>query len=161
MLIKIGHKFYPIKLKTSIQNFSLKFNKFSPLQRSLISALAALLSYGAWGYLVNSMHGTHAAFKAASVQGIYSFVLTMLMTFLIEIIYSLVSRYISSRALISAITIVINCILVFSASWWINYIAGIPEIFNTVILGYIFGGIFTVIYVTGLSKDESFLKRSL
>lgn len=125
----------------------MSFVHLSPIQRSLLSAFGAFIVYGGWGYYVNSNHAPQVSFKAGFVQGTYSFLLTMMMTLLIEAIYNLISRYVNAKKLTQVMTILITCLLIFSTSWWVNVLAGTPEIFNTVILGYVFGGVFTVSYV--------------
>lgn len=123
------------------------------MQRSLISAVAGLLGYGAWAYWVNAMHGTDKALMAACVQGGYSFALTFVMTMLIEGIYAQLGAFQSLRQYRKTMTIVVTCSLIFSLSWWINAMAGTPEIFRTVILGYVVGGFFTIGYVGELVKE--------
>lgn len=133
---------------------ALIFERLNPLQRSLIGALFGLLGYGVWAYLVNSMHGQAAALKAACVQGSYSFALTFVMTVLIESLYGLADRIFDAALANKIFTIVITCAIIFSTSWWVNVMAGTPEIFNTVILGYIVGGLYTISYVFGLAGDK-------
>ena len=130
------------------------FDRMTPFQRSLFSAFAALIGYGGWAYLVNSMHGNFAAVKAACVQGSYSFLLTFLMTILIELLYRASCAITQADLLSKVLTIVITCSIIFSTSWWVNVLAGTPEIFNTVILGYVVGGLFTASYVIGLAGEK-------
>ncbi|MFT4629292.1 MAG: hypothetical protein ACI9WC_000176 [Arenicella sp.] len=130
------------------------FDRMSPFQRSLFSAAVALIAYGVWAYLVNSMHGSFAAAKAACVQGGYSFLLTFVMTILIELLYRASCTITDSDLISKILTIVITCCMIFSASWWVNVLAGTPEIFNTVILGYLVGGVFTAGYVIGLAGER-------
>jgi hypothetical protein len=129
------------------------FNQLSLLQRNLLSGLAGFVFYAAWAYLVNYRHGSLAAGKAAVVQGSYSFVLTLCMTMLIEFVYQQLSKSVLSLSLVRWCTIVCCCTMVFSFSWWVNVIAGTPEIFSTVILGYLIGGIFIIAYVSMLAKS--------
>jgi hypothetical protein len=131
------------------------FSRLNYLQRSFLSALAGLLAYGIWGYLVNSPHGAAAAYKAACVQGSYSFMLTFVMTLLIEALYRLFARLSGSVRLIRFASIVSVCSIIYTTSWWVNVFAGTPEIFNTVILGYVVGGIYTVGYVQSLAQHDS------
>lgn len=130
------------------------FERFNPLQRSIISAFAGLIVYGGWAYMVNFMHGIPAAVKAACVQGGYSFTLTFIMTMLIELLYRVASRISRSEIVTNTMTIVSTCAVIFSTSWWVNVMAGTPEIFNTVILGYVVGGVYTAYYVLSLSKAQ-------
>lgn len=130
------------------------FNRLSAFQRSLISAIAALLGYGGWAYLVNSMHGESAAFKAACVQGGYSFTLTFVVTMLIEGLYRSLNRVLLNGRTAQAVTVIATCAILFSTSWWINAMAGTPEIFSTVILGYVIGAIYTTSYVAGLAYKK-------
>ena len=132
----------------------MSFSKLNPLQRSLISAFSALFAYAAWAYMMNSEHGFAAAIKAAAVQGGYSFFLTFVMTLLIEALYGYVSTMVETESLKNTLTWIITCSIIYSSSWWVNVIAGTPEVFDTVILGYVVGGIYTLAYVLGLSAKE-------
>lgn len=127
----------------------------TPFQRSAISAAAGFFFYGAWAYFVNSMHGVEAAIKAACVQGSYSFVLTLIMTLLIEGIYRHLFKLFSHSLLVIWGTVLLCCAIIFSTSWWVNATAGTPEIFDTVILGYVIGGIYTTIYVHALAHGRT------
>ena len=120
----------------------------------MISAFAGLIAYGVWAYMVNVMHGIPAAVKAACVQGGYSFTLTFIMTMLIELLYRVASRISRSEIVTNTMTIVSTCGVIFSTSWWVNVMAGTPEIFDTVILGYVVGGVYTAYYVLSLSKAQ-------
>lgn len=128
------------------------FARLSPLQRSLISALAGFVFYGVWAFWVNHQHGSVLALKAGCVQGSYSFALTLCMTMLLEAIFRFNSRVFNQQHLINWLTVTICCALVFTGSWVINVVAETPEIFRTVILGYIMGSIYSILYVRGLAK---------
>lgn len=130
------------------------FSRLTPIQRSAFSAVWALFGYGAWAYLVNSMHGAAAAIKAACVQGAYSFVITFFMTLLIEALYRGIALVFAHGKLTKTLTVLVTCSIIFSTSWWVNAMAGTPEIFGTVILGYVIGGIYTSSYVFGLARDK-------
>ena len=130
------------------------FDRFSLAQRSLIPSFCGFLFYGSWAFFVNVMYGKLVALKAALVQGSYSFLITLFMTLMLEALHRTLSRRISNRVLSSWLTIIICCSLVFSGSWIVNVIAGTPEIFRTVILGYIIGGLFSITYVFGLSQKR-------
>jgi hypothetical protein len=131
------------------------FQRLSPIQRSLISAAAGFVFYGGWGYWVNVSYGQMVALKVACVQGGYSFLLTLCMTMLLEGIFRFNSRVLSARNLINWSTILVCCAIVFSGSWAINVAVGTPEVFRTVILGYIFGGIYSISYVFGLARAQT------
>ena len=138
-----------------IYNWSMRFgfSELSTSQRIFISAVGAFVIYGGWGYFVNSMHTHEVAMMVAYVQGSYSFAVTLVMTILIEAIYRLCKNLVNNLFLVNWFTILFCCSIVFSGSWWVNAMAGTPEIFETVILGYILGGIYTVVYVFALSKN--------
>jgi hypothetical protein len=131
------------------------FQRLSPIQRSLFSAAAGFVFYGGWGYWINYSYGQMVAIKTACVQGGYSFLLTLCMTMLLEGIFRFNSKVLSATNLINWSTIVICCAIVFSGSWAINVAAGTPEVFRTVILGYIFGGFYSISYVFGLARAQS------
>lgn len=128
------------------------FTRLKPYQRSLLSAFVGFVFYGAWAYWVNMSHGTVASVKAACVQGSYSFLLTFVMTMLIEFLYRSIFAIFNNGLLIIWLTIALTCCLIFSTSWWVNVFAGTPEILETVILGYLIGGLYTVIYVYNLAQ---------
>jgi len=136
------------------------FHRLNAVQRSALSAFLGFFFYGAWAYLVNSMHGHWPALKAAYVQGTYSFVLTLCMTLLIEGLFRFMTRFFESRKFINWTTISASCAAVFSGSWLVNYIAGTPEILRTVILGYIVGFFYSVSYVYGLAKTGTINKNN-
>ena len=127
-----------------------------PALMAFCSALFGFAFYGGWGYWVNLHHGSSMALTVLWAQGSYSFILTLCMTLLIETLYTYLHRW---RVLIDWpnyakdwLSILVTCAIVFSGSWWINVVAGTPEIFKTVILGYVFGGLYTLAYVFGLSR---------
>lgn len=129
------------------------YKRLSTLQRSLISALIGFAFYGSWAIFVNFMHGKESAIKAGLVQGVYSFILTFFMTLLLEAIYLRALKLVKAEIVAITVTVVISCSIVFSGSWLVNYLSGTPEIFNTVILGYIFGGLYSIVYTVGLAKE--------
>lgn len=129
------------------------YKRLSALQRSFLGACFGFAFYGGWAVLVNLMHGKESAIKAGLVQGIYSFILTFFMTLLLETFYLHLKRLVNAESSAIFLTVIMSCFLVFSGSWYVNYVSGTPEIFNTVILGYIFGGIYSVVYTLGLARQ--------
>ena len=129
-----------------------------PSLLGVLSACFAFLFYGGWGYWVNLGYGHEMALKVFMAQGSYSFILTLIMTMLIEGLYRLFtcrgSRDQWSRSRVDWSTILSSCFVVFSGSWLVNVFAGTPEIFKTVLLGYMFGGLYTYVYVLGLSRRK-------
>lgn len=137
-------------IKTSYRGFS----NASPWQRSLFSACSALLGYGVWAYLVNASHSVVAGLKAACVQGGYSFVLTLCLTMLIEWLHMRFRSWLGPGVSL-LLTVLLTCALLFSSSWWINVLAGTPEVLATVLPGYVIGGMYTLSYSLGLSRAYS------
>ena len=121
----------------------------------MISAVAGFVFYGAWAYAVNYSYGQWIAAKAACVQGSYSFFLTFSMTLLLEALFKLMAKVFNRSGFVNWSTILISCALVFSGSWIVNMAAGTPEIFRTVILGYIIGAFYSVTYVLGLARVDA------
>jgi len=131
------------------------FDRLSLAQRSILPSLAGFLFYGSWAFSVNVMHGLPAAIKAAIVQGTYSFFITLCMTLLIEVLFRFLRGILPSVWLASVLTVLFSCTPVFIGSWLVNAAAGTPEIFKTVILGYVIGFFFSTTYVIGLHKKRS------
>ena len=113
-----------------------------------LSALSALLGYGGWAYWINMTHGGSAAMKAAIVQGGYSFVLTCLLSLLIEFLYQRYSHWRYGVVLIG----VVVCCLLYSLSWGINVLAMTPEILWTILPGALISTLFTISYLLGLKE---------
>lgn len=128
------------------------FDRLSLAQRSLIPSIIGFLFYGLWAFAVNIMHGSFIALKAACVQGSYSFVVTLFMTIMLEVMYKLCIKLTGKRAISAIFTVIVTCIPVFVGSWMVNLVAGTPEIFNTVILGYVVGAAYSITYIVGLLK---------
>ncbi|MBL4673793.1 MAG: hypothetical protein JKX81_16155 [Arenicella sp.] len=130
------------------------FDRFSLAQRSLISSVAGFLFYGVWAFLVNITHGPQAAIKAACVQGAYSFLVTLGMTLMLEAMYRSLLKLTGFYWFSSFVTVIICCALVFTGSWTLTVAAGTPEVFETVILGYFIGAMYSSSYVFGLLKKS-------
>jgi len=110
--------------------------------------------YGLWAFLVNIMHGPQAAIKAAWVQGAYSFLVTLGMTLMLEAMYRSLLKVTGLYWFSGFVSVIICCALVFTGSWILNVAAGTPEVFETVILGYIIGLIYSSVYVFGLLRKR-------
>ena len=100
------------------------------------------------------MHGPQAAIKAACVQGSYSFIITLGMTLMLEAVYRFFIKLTGMYWLSAVMTVVLCCAPVFIGSWMINVAAGTPEVFETVILGYVIGALYSSSYVFGLLKKS-------
>jgi len=131
------------------------FNRLSLAQRSFIPSITGFLFYGFWAFLVNIMHGPQAAIKAACVQGSYSFMITLGMTLMLEGMLRFFLKLTGWHWFSGFATVILSCAPVFIGSWMINVAAGTPEVFETVILGYIIGTLYSSVYVYGLLKKST------
>lgn len=131
------------------------FDRLSLAQRSVLPSLAGFLFYGSWAFAMNIMHGVPIAIKSAMVQGTYSLFITLGMTLMIEALFRFFRKVLPSTWLASVLTVIFSCTPVFIGSWLVNVAAGTPEIFQTVILGYVIGLLFSTTYVHGLHKKLS------
>ena len=109
---------------------------------------------------MNIMHGPLVAFKAAMVQGSYSFVITLGMTLMLEASYRTLSKLTGWYQASAVASVIICCAPVFIGSWMINVAAGTPEVFRTVILGYVIGTVYSSTYVSGLLKHRRKIARA-
>jgi len=130
------------------------FERFSLAQRFLIPPFTGLLFYGFWAFMVNYTHGFGAAFKAGCVQGSYSFVITLGMTLVLEATYRALAKATGWYRTSAMVAVIVCCAPVFIGSWMINVAAGTPEVFRTVILGYVVGFVYSSSYVFGLWKHK-------
>lgn len=106
------------------------------------------------------MHGPWASIKAALVQGSYSFLITLGMTLMLEVIYRSLSKITGWYQTSAVISVILCCTPVFIGSWMINVAAGTPEVFRTVILGYVIGVVYSSTYVMGLLKHQRKIARA-
>ncbi|MBX2808703.1 MAG: hypothetical protein KTR20_08745 [Cellvibrionaceae bacterium] len=119
-----------------------------PLVRLTLSAVLALLAYGGWAYFANSLHGPKRAFIAACTQGVYSFVLTLVLSLVIEYLF----RYMRTLPLGAYVLGLISCLALYATSWAINALAGTPEIFITILPGAVIGSLYTAVYIATLAR---------
>lgn len=120
----------------------------SSYSRVLISALLALLAYGAWAYWVNRDHGETMASRAAMTQGGYSFLLTLCLTLMIEWLFGMTRHWRYQQWLLSIFT----CLCLYASSYTVNAWAGTPEIFATILPSALMSTLYTVSYIYSLKK---------
>ncbi len=116
--------------------------------RSLLSALIGALAYGAWGFAANYMHSADAALMVAGVQGTFSFVITLILTGVMEFLYKKLSYFKYAEI----ITIVTTCLILYISSYTINYLAETPNIILTILPGAIASSVFVWGYIYTLKK---------
>mgnify|MGYP000300643463 CR=1 FL=1 len=122
-----------------------KINAITPeIARSLATAFAGFVGYGAWAYYVNAEHGMWVGVKALFTQGGYSFTLTLIMTLIMEKLYKK-----TGRVLATAIPI---CFGVYLTSFSINALAGTPNILQTIAPGAFISTVYTFVYLLSLKK---------
>lgn len=123
----------------------------SPWLRSLGSALAGFLAYGAWAFYANMEHGTGEGLKSALVQGSFSFTITLMLNAIMEFLYGRFHRVKGGVFM----TGVAACLLLYSASYSINYLAGTMNIIKTILPGAIFSTVYIVGYLKTISVIAS------
>ncbi|UTW46281.1 hypothetical protein KFE80_05180 [bacterium SCSIO 12696] len=123
-------------------------NRLPTSLRLLLPALAAFLGYGGWTLYVNSDGDPMSAMSYALCYGGYSFVMTLVTSGLLEILYRRFYSYPKGGLFAAAIT----CLLLYAGAWGINYAAGTPNILLTILPGAAFSTLFVVSYVAGLAK---------
>ncbi len=116
--------------------------------RSLLSCIAALLCYGGWAFYANQDYGFNVASKAALTQGSYSFILTLLLSGVMEYFYRIWRR----QKWRYPITVGATCLTLYATSWGVNALLGTPEILVTIFPGAVIGTVYTVCYCMVLSK---------
>lgn len=123
----------------------------SPVFRSLCAAFIALVAYGIWAAWANRMHGAEMALRASATQGLFSAMVTLVMTSFLEALYrGSASRM---RRLLRATGSTIALLMVSSTG--IHWFVGTQEILMTVLPGWIFGSLYAVTYAVGLSRAEA------
>lgn len=116
--------------------------------RSGLSAFIAFVGYGGWAYIANISHGADMATRSALVQGSYSFTITLILSLLIEYLFSFGAKKLSQVFL----TCFLTCLMLYVSSWGINYIARTPNIIMTILPGAIIGTVYTIAYCLTLYR---------
>lgn len=118
--------------------------------RLIIFASCALLGYGAWAYVANADYGVATGLRAALTQGGYAFLVTLVMTSLLEFLYQW-SRPLHRSAWIAFLA---TCATLYLSSWGVNALAGTPRIFWTILPGMVIGTVYTANYVMLLNRFQ-------
>lgn len=112
--------------------------------RQVLPPLSGFLAYGGWAFFCNYSHGVTQGLRAMLVQGSYSFVITLLLTAMMEMVFVRVQRMWPVWVLTMSILI---CL-----SYSLNWFAGTPNIVLTIFPGLVFSGIFCMTYLRGLIR---------
>lgn len=121
------------------------------LTKSLLSASAGALIYGAWAYWVNMADGESMAIRTGAVQGSFSFVLTLVMTLLLEGLFRLFGQ--SRRA--AVLSLITVSAFLFSTAYSLQWLAGSQAILMTILPGYLIGTGYAAAYLWSLLRSVS------
>lgn len=97
-------------------------------------------------------HGSDMALRAALTQGIYSFVVTLILTGLMEWLFSYLGKC-SKRGRFYGSTVPV-CLLLYLSSYSVNYLSGTPNILLTILPGAMFSTLYTFSYIGTLATFE-------
>jgi len=120
-----------------------------PAVRTLLAATVAAFAYGGWAYFVNSSMSEQAGWRAAAIQGGYSFLLTTGMTVLMDY-FSRVFREDSQAIAKTTLTISAIC---FAVAYGVHWAANTPEILMTILPGFSIGVAYTITYVIAFNRQ--------
>lgn len=120
-----------------------------PSARGLALAVGAGCMYGAWALWANLEHGAAAGWRAAGTQFFVSFVVTLVITTLMEQVHaSLPSRLLRVGGAIAA---AVGTTVVFTVS--LHYATSTPEMFDTVVPVLVLGSLYCIAYVANLERE--------
>ena len=117
---------------------------------AILSALAAMLIYGAWAAYANFEHGRHAWIMAAIVQGVYAFISTLSVTACAQWIYVKLGQGAKGVAIGFSISFALMVAIPIGVHSW----AGTPDIFQTILPGLICGALYLFGYL--VLQEKSF-----
>lgn len=123
----------------------------SPVFRSALSALVALVFYGAWAAWANRMHDTSMILRASATQGLYSAGVTLIMTSMVEGLFRGPAR----RFLRLARAVAVTVLVLVASSTAVHWLVGTEEILMTVLPSWIFGSLYAFAYALGLFRAET------
>ncbi len=122
----------------------------TPLQKSLLSAIAGALAYGTWAYWVNMADGPTMAVRTGVVQGSFSFVITLTMSFMLEGLFRAFGRHFAAAA--GALAIV--SAFLFCAAYAAQWAAGSQMILMTILPGYLIGTAYGAAYLWSALREQ-------
>lgn len=134
-----------------------RYSKARSFTRSFVSALVGFFVYGFWSYCVNSAHGESIATKAFYTQGSVSFIVTLVLTQFMEIVYFSIDRKWLAFILSSLGASV--SVVVFSFS--VNYLLATPEIFMSIFPGAVVSTVYSFTYTFFLLNKKYTLFSSI
>jgi hypothetical protein len=137
------------KRRTSLIGFLKKCFRTRRFRQAFFSIFGAVI-YGLWTYLVNIKFGEVAAIRAMFAQSILSFVSTLLLSNLIEIIGAKLSK---NNLLFFSISWIIPIAIVVGIMIFFHYISGTPRIAMTVAPSAIVGTIYSLFYLITFRKS--------
>lgn len=122
----------------------------SPALRAVVAASVAFVFYAAWGAWANRAHGTGSMVLAGMTQGLYSAVVTLAMTSVIEWLFA--GRGTIRRRQTRCVSVTVAALVV--SSVLIHLVAGTAEVILTVLPSWVFGTGYTMAYAQGLARAE-------
>lgn len=117
-------------------------------RRSLASAALAFVVYGPWAFVANLGHGVPRGLRAGLTQGTVSFVLTLCLTQLMELLFALPRSPRRGFALAVSGAITVSVLLNVCA----HLLARTPEIARTIAPVVLLGSVFFVSYGANLVR---------
>ncbi|MEO0973249.1 MAG: hypothetical protein AAFX85_09150, partial [Pseudomonadota bacterium] len=122
----------------------------SPWIRSAVAASVAFTCYAAWALWANRTHPPDARHLAAVTQGLYSALVTLLLTTLVEWLYRghLTRTWRLTRCILGSV------VLLVVSSVAVHTVAGTAELWLTVLPSWIFGSAYAVLYAVTLWRVE-------
>jgi hypothetical protein len=117
----------------------------------LISGGGAALLYGAWGFWANHDFGLDAAARAATVQAVWSFAFTLLLSGVVEVSVAHTRRVGMPKAFAAMPPL----LLVWVGPVSVHASSGTPELARTVAPGVAIGTIFVLVYLRRAARSGS------
>ena len=118
----------------------------SPLANAAIAGIA----YGAWAYIVNMDHDQDASIMAACMQGISSFIFTLIITSIALKLY--IYCHDSKQGIIFGWIGSVALLIIFPAL--LHYLVGTPDIIETVAPGIIIGSVYILALLLHYQKTH-------
>ncbi|MEL6948661.1 MAG: hypothetical protein AAGM16_00875 [Pseudomonadota bacterium] len=120
----------------------------SPVLRAAGAAAVAFAFYAIWGAWANRSHGFDSMVLAGLTQGIYSALVTLAMTSVIEFLFAGAGAVRTRQFRCVAITV--GLLLV--SSVLVHVVAGTAELIMTVLPSWVFGTAYVIAYAHGLAR---------
>lgn len=116
--------------------------------RLWLPPIAGFLGYGAWAFYINYAYGLEVSIRSGLAQGSYSFVVTLVLTAMVEWLFVRLCAIPFGSIIIFLLVV----LLLTTLSTSVNILVGTPNILWTILPSLIVSAVYTALHIFTLHK---------